>query len=164
MDGFGWDGFGFNRWRYRERVRAERARRRRERAKYHLAISQAEIRLSEGVSSRVVEARVLLNEVNEFICALFTREPIKAGNEVALTIQHPKQFYVRARVVGSCLYGRSTAVLSETGGFEYRIWLKPVFETEEEARDVRAYADWIRENLVCPSGGKAEFRFPTAGS
>lgn len=136
----------------RERERMERARKRRGEARFHLASSQVTLRISgtRGEADRTLAGKVLLNEIHPELCALFSPEPLRVGAMVSIAIEHPRQFYVKAQIVGCRLFSPNSRILSAEGGLPYRVWITPVFETEEERLDVQKYADWILENYLWP--------------
>ena len=112
------------------------------RPRLHIKRVVAELKLSAraniGASTGVVSARVVLNDFSATGVGLFATEPVLVGTEVSLTIEHPKRFYCRARIVWCQEQITEGHILSQTP-YTYRMGLQFVFESEEEETAVRQY-------------------------
>jgi Tfp pilus assembly protein PilZ len=124
-------------------IAAQRERdRRRGRRPFHIKRVQAEVKAVGGlhVAQTVAAARVLLNDLSPKGIGLFSSAPMMVGQEVALTLEEPKRFYVRGKIVWCQELDGGTHVLSEKK-FTYRIGIEFVFQSATEEQSVRAYCE-----------------------
>ena len=123
------------------------------RPRLHIKRVVAELKLGSrtniGASTGgIVSARVILNDFGSTGVGLFAAEPILVGSEVSLTIEHPKRFYCRGRVVWCQEQITEGHVLSKTP-YTYRMGIQFVFESAEEEHAVRMYYEELfREHVL----------------
>jgi hypothetical protein len=129
-----------------QRVRAQANARKRERERVrrgiHIKRVRAEIKTVGELAAPalVTQARVLLNDFSPKGVGVFAHAPIIVGQLVSLTLEEPKRFYVKGRVVWCQEYAMESHVLSETP-FHYRMGIEFVFETPEEEQQVKDYCE-----------------------
>jgi hypothetical protein len=134
------------------RTRAAQAMRKKERdrLKPHLRLQKvrAEVKvLGKAVEPQFADCQVVLNDFNPLGVALFSSSPLMVGDEVALTLEEPKQFYIKGRIVSCQEYDATSKVISQNT-FSYRIGIQFKFETEEEKAEVKAYCDQIAQESL----------------
>ncbi len=134
--------------RSRALAHQKRKERDRYRQQFHVRRVRAEIKVSEPmVQSTRSAARVVLNDVTPNGLGLFSEHPVMPGQEVAITLEEPKRFYVRGRVTWCQEYECNTHVLSQTS-FRYRVGIEFIFETPEEQAAVEAYCIELAEKYI----------------
>lgn len=75
---------------------------------------------------------------------------VYCGNEASITLEQPRQFYVKSRVVACVNYLVDTKVLCEAP-LRYRVTLQFKFESDAEREEVRAFCEFVRtESLRLP--------------
>ena len=116
---------------------------------FHLKRVQAELKILGVLDAppKLFEARVLLNDLSPKGLGLFTIEPLVIGQEVALTLEEPKRFYIKARVVWCNEYDSDTHVLTDHA-FSYRVGLEFSYETQEEEKGVIDYCEELAQKYL----------------
>lgn len=134
-----------------QRVRAIASAKKREKERnrrpIHIKRVQAELKVVGTINTtpHITQARVLLNDLSPKGLGLFAANPIMVGQQIALTIEEPKRFYIRGRVIWCQEHDADSHVLSPTP-YSYRIGIEFVFESREEEQQVAAYCDEIAKN------------------
>ena len=100
----------------------------------------AEIMIEE--TKEVFDGRVFLSDLNAAGVACFVHSDIPKGAVVSIVIEQPKHLYVRGEVTWCTPYTLDTKVLS-IDRFEYRVGIKFVFETPQEAEEIKNYINEI---------------------
>jgi hypothetical protein len=134
------------------RTRAAQAakKRERDRLKPHLRIQKvhAEIKVLGAMRDpQFADCQVVLNDFSPLGVSLFSNTPLMVGDEVALTLEQPKQFYIKGRIISCQEYDATSRVLSKNT-YSYRIGIQFKFETDEEKAEVKAYCDHIAQQFL----------------
>jgi hypothetical protein len=136
--------------RIRKNVEETRAIKRAESKKsFHLHRAHAQIKWTDGhgTSTRFLPARVILNDLRPESLRLFTSVPIQQGQIITLTIEHPRNFYVQARVTWCKLMPTHTPIMSAMQ-YLYRLHLEFLFKTNSEKAAVKNYCHEIFSNYL----------------
>jgi hypothetical protein len=132
----------------KQKAALQRRARERVKPRLHLHKVRAEIKVTgHARDPQFAEAQVVLNDFSPLGVALFSSAPLMVGDEVALTLEHPKQFYIRGRIISCQEIDATSKVLSQSV-WHYRIGVQFTFETEEEKSEVRAYCDFIARDVL----------------
>ncbi len=91
-----------------------------------------------GLNAKPIDARVFLNEIQAKGIELFTTVELEAGKMVAITIEAPKQFFVKAKVKWCAENHDDPRVITEQT-YRYRSALTFVFSSAEEEAAVAKY-------------------------
>lgn len=137
------------------RVRALAAQKRRDRerkrTRLHLKRVVAEIRIPAGNlggQAQNLAARVVLNDLSVKGVSVFSPVMLNAEQEVQITLDHPRKFFVRGRVAWSQEVVTETHVISQNP-FRYRIGVEFSFTSPEEEEEVRKFVqELVQEHLV----------------
>jgi hypothetical protein len=124
-----------------QKARAQQAQKRRERARPKLQLKRvgAEIRIGGGLGKKaeIVRCRLFLNDIQPHQISFFSGHPLLVGTELSITIEAPKSFYVKGRLVVCAEYNRDSQVISEHA-HRYRNTVELEFENEEQAAEVKS--------------------------
>jgi len=126
-----------------QKARAQQAQKRRdrERAKPKLQLKRvgAEIRMSGGLGKKaeIVRARLFLNDIQPRQISFFSSQALLVGTELSITIEAPKPFYAKGRLVTCAEYNRDSQLISEHA-HRYRNTIELEFESEDQAAEVKA--------------------------
>jgi Tfp pilus assembly protein PilZ len=136
-----------------QRARTQAKKREKTRKIFHLKRVQAEVKTvgGLGVPSTVTLARVILNDLTPKGIGLFTSSPMMVGQEIALTIEDPKRFYVRGRIVWCQEVANVNKVLSEHP-FSYRIGIEFVVGSPEERQAIKTYCEELSRDYLYGNG------------
>jgi Tfp pilus assembly protein PilZ len=100
-----------------------------------------------GVTSVLAESRIILNDLSPFGVGLFCEKAFNVGQEIALTLEHPRRIYVRGKVAWCEDQSPQSHVMSKKP-FGYRIGIQFTFQSAEEQEALREFCDQIaREHL-----------------
>ena len=91
--------------------------------------------------------RLVLSDIAPSGVLLFSRVPLSNNDLVAMSVEHPLNFYIRGRVIGSQLMRESRLILSPDA-FVYRIAIKFEFTSAAEAKNVRQLCQRIFEEFI----------------
>jgi hypothetical protein len=104
-------------------------------------------------------ARVMLNDFTAESVQIYVTRPMLQGEEFSLTLQHPRRFFVKGKVLW-CRESEASGRVITAVKYTHRICLRFVFETPEEASEVQKFADEIKrlhlspnKNLLVATGG-----------
>lgn len=100
-----------------------------------------------GLNSKPIDARVFLNEINPKGMELFAVSALEAGKMVAVTIEAPKQFFVKAKIKWCAENHDDPKVIAEQS-YRYRVMLTFVFSSPEEEAAVAKYCAEIQSEFV----------------
>lgn len=115
--------------------RKNHQRDRRRRAGFHVRRVCAQLK---GIATSAAPIRVILNDLTAHGLETFSPLALASGLEVSITLEHPAQLYVKARVLYCERYNPASRVLSQAP-FPFRIGVEFVFESIEEERAVREF-------------------------
>lgn len=115
-------------------------RRKKPRTKVPLQRVTAEIQIQS--TRDIIQGRVFLTDLSPTGVGLFASASLEKGELVSLVIEQPRHLFVKGEVAWCIPYTLETKIItSET--FSYRIGIKFVFETEEEADTLKKYCEEI---------------------
>jgi len=106
---------------------------------------RAELKIVDKLETSVTEARVVLTDITPQGLGLFATMPLPVGQEVALTLEQPKRFYVRARVT-ACLEHDVESHVMTHDRYSFRISVEFVFATAAERAEVEKYCDTLKKD------------------
>lgn len=112
----------------------------------HMKRASAQIKL-EHDPAQVITSRVLLNDLTPKGVGLFAVSPLLPGSQVLLTIDQPKQMFVKGRVVWCMEFDLNSHVLSEQK-FRYRVGIQFQFASEEERQALAAYVQSLGQEFL----------------
>ena len=135
--------------RVRALTNAKKRERERQRRPIHIkrVVGQLKIMGALGTEPVIAEARVLLNDMNTKGVGFFCGVAIAHGQEISLTIDEPKRFFIRAKVAWCQEFNTESHVLSKVS-YAYRIGVHFIFASPEEEKAVADYCDEITQNLT----------------
>lgn len=146
-----WQAAGY---RYRTRLRVQQILKKREtdrkvRNSIHYKRVRVELRPESGnaTSLGVIEARALLNDFTPEGFRVFVPHPMRIGQELALTLDEPRRFYIRARVVWCNSVPLTNRVLTQVP-LMFRVGLQFIFRTEAERLAVQSYCAKVYSELL----------------
>lgn len=90
--------------------------------KFHMRRTSVELVLREGFGqgTQTFTGRVILNEVTPAGLYLYSTEPFFPGQEISLTLEQPRRFFARGRVI-SCSRADLNSRVFSTKPFPYRL-------------------------------------------
>lgn len=137
---------------YLRRMKSTRPRHADRGAPIHLKRVQAQVSVIEGlaISREMVPASALLNDLSLRGIFLFSTHAFVLGQRITITIQEPKTFFIRGRVVMCKIMSLHNNVISETS-FPYRLGVLFEFRSAEERVAVKKYLDEIRGKFLSTS-------------
>lgn len=144
-----------------QRLRAIANQRKRDRQRMskkflHVKRVLAELKIMGALNSPpvVAQARVLLNDFTPKGLGFFSTHALTPGSEISFTIEAPKRFYIRAKVLWCQEHDGKAHVISETP-FAYRAGIQFLFENEDEEKRVRKYCEDLmaEEITTLPKAG-----------
>ena len=102
---------------------------------------------SIGLNAKPIDGRVFLNEIHTDGIELFTTVALEVGKMVAISIEAPKQFFVKAKVKWCAESQLDPRVIAEQS-FRFRSGLTFVFSSKEEEAAVEKYCAEIQAEYV----------------
>lgn len=93
------------------------------------------------------EVRIVLSDFSPVQVSFFAPTAFDVGQEISLTLEDPKRFYVKGRILFCQEHDVHSHVLSDTP-FSYRIGIQFLFESAEEEKQVRAFCDLVHREYV----------------
>ena len=113
---------------------------RRKRKVYRLTRIDAEIKViaRPPATPTYTEARLMLTDISPKSLNLFSVNPIMVGQEIGMTLEEPRQIYLRGRVVSCQEYDADSHIIS-VKPYSYRMQIKFIFETPEERERVARF-------------------------
>lgn len=133
------------------RSQRKRERDREQRNAFHYRRVKVELRLPDdfGTATRTVHARALLNDLTSRGIKVFTPHALELGTELALTIQAPKPFFVRARVVACSEVSFESRIITDNP-LRYRVGLTFEFRSSSESIAVSEYVEQMMREHIAP--------------
>lgn len=107
----------------------------------------------QGAATDMARVRVLLNDLSPHGLEIFSPQALTPGNEVEITLEHPKLLFVKARVLFSDHYNSSSRVISQQP-YPYRVGIVFLFQSEQEEKDVREFLE--KTALECNGAPRAQ--------
>jgi hypothetical protein len=101
----------------------------------------------EEEASAILPGRVILNEFSDAGVGVYTTERLRMGQEVALTIDEPRRFYITGRIV-FCVEVRSDSKIMQQIHFPWRVGVEFIYRSDAERSEVAAYCDELRKSWL----------------
>lgn len=95
----------------------------------------------------VIWGYIVLNDVTPRGMYVFSTEPFKQDQSVAVTLEEPKRFYAKTKVISCQNVKTDSRVISEKT-YAFRLALEYEAETEEEKAALKAFAEDIQQNYL----------------
>jgi hypothetical protein len=113
-----------------------------------------------STSSQVIDARVLLNDISPRGLRLFCSLPLNPGDEVKVTLHHPRPVTMRAVITERRAPMRQGHIVSDRS-YVHRLTAEFVFSSDDERA---ALAEFVSELAQChgirPTAAIGEVEFP----
>lgn len=111
--------------------------------------TMAELKVIEGAAfpPDLMHARVVLNDISPWGLMLFTSEPLREGQTIAITIQEPYLFYAQGKVMSCHQTSLKTRILTEDP-HPYRVQIKFEFHSLFERNAVRMYCQEVLKKYL----------------
>lgn len=103
-------------------------------------------------TSETLESRVFLNDLSPTGIGCFVNTPIDIGQKVAVVLEKPKQIYLNGEIIWCAPYAHDSKVLSAER-YNYRVGIKLIFDSPEQAEIVKQYIDDIYATSRTPPSG-----------
>lgn len=104
-------------------------------------------KIAGGGPADIVLVRIVLNDFSAKGIELFSPKAMRVGQEVSMTMDDPKRFFSRARIVG-CQEMRAETHILSAEKYNYRVRLQFLFDSSEQEESVRLYAEEIIGDCV----------------
>jgi hypothetical protein len=140
--------------RLRSVIQAKKREREKKRRPVHLKRVSAEIRplaTKLGQAAAVTAARVLLNDITVKGLGIFSEHAMTPGQSISITLEEPRRFYVKGRVVWCQEFEGESRVLSAQR-YSYRVGIQFVFQSAEEQAEVEKFLTELSEQHVHGDG------------
>ncbi len=114
---------------------AQKRERERTRPALHVkrVFGQVKLETQDG-TPKFLEVRILLNDISAQKIGLFSTEPALVGQNVALTLEHPRRIYVKGRITQCQEFTAHSHVMSQVK-YSYRIGIHCTFNSPVEAEE-----------------------------
>jgi hypothetical protein len=115
----------------------------------HLKRVHVELRSGDGFTgpTTIITARAVLNDMSLLGLKVFTSMPLNPGMELAITIEHPRYFYVRG-VVRYCHEVNYESRILSSNPFNHRVYIQFIFNSAAEEIAVESYCRQIMAEHV----------------
>lgn len=100
--------------------------------------AQVKIGGGMGLPPQMIQARILLNDIKPTQVDIFATQPILVGQSVALTLDEPKRFYARARVV-ACKEVPTERKIITPVNYNFRMGLDFIIESQAEENALKDF-------------------------
>lgn len=113
----------------------------------HLMRVPVDIKLARSLSSSLarnsdLHGRLFSEDIGVDVAYICIPKNLQQGQEVALTLEFPRQFFVRAKVRWCKALPRPTGILTRSQQYSYRVRLEFIYDSRSERRSV---LEFIRE-------------------
>lgn len=121
----------------------------------HVKRVRANIRIFEGFASTTVPtaARMILNDITPKGTYVFSPVPFLQGELVEVTVNQPRMFYVKGRVIACERVNPDSVILSEDP-VPYRIAVAFEFQSIYERETVKSFIEHLQLEELYPSANK----------
>lgn len=99
----------------------------------------------------ILEGVLSLADLNPLGMTLFLEAQLVPGSDVSVTLEQPRQFYVRGGIVSCHNYLADSKVIFERP-LAFRCAVKFKFDSPEEAEEVRKYCEYIYAEVLHRAG------------
>ena len=139
------------------RAQAEAKKRERDYSRLHIHFKRiaASIQLlthDAGENNQLpkIEARAILNDLNNEGVGLYSQEALNPGQEILLTFDKPHFLKITAKVKWCQSYNANSHIIS-TQSFSYRMGVEFIISNEEEEKAIQEFcADMVKTYLGPP--------------
>ena len=97
--------------------------------------------------STILPARVILNEFSLAGVGAYTTQRLKMGQEIALTIDEPRRFYITGRVL-ICNEVRTESKLIQQNVYPWRVGIEFLYKSDAERAEVSKYCEELRKTWL----------------
>ncbi|MBN23226.1 MAG: hypothetical protein CL678_18215 [Bdellovibrionaceae bacterium] len=124
---------------------------------YSLKRVSAELKVgtTPGQPQKIIDARVVLNDFRRRGVSVFTKESMPIGEMISVTLERPKRFYCRAKIVQCEQKHNAGMLVLSKENFNYRLALEFVFDSDEEKESIAEYCKELIENYLYPPSKQA---------
>jgi len=98
-------------------------------------------------ASAILPARVILNEFSDAGVGVYTTERLRMGQEVALTIDEPRRFYITGKIL-FCNEVRSDSKIMQQVNYPWRAGVEFIYKSDAERSEVAAYCEELRKSWL----------------
>ncbi len=136
--------------RVRALASAKKRARERQRKAIHLKLVDGEIRILGnhlGDGSKGAAIRVILNDLGSKGLGIFSSSPFMVGQEISITLEKPKRFFVKGRIAWCQEHDANSHVISNNP-FSYRMGIVFTFADADEERKVREYCEILSKEYL----------------
>jgi len=127
---------------------AKKRERERSRRPLHLKRVYAQIKVeTQAEPAKVLDARILLNDITPQGLGLFSMEPILVGQNIAITLDHPSRIYLKGRVVHCQEFAVNSHIMSKDP-FLYRVGIHFQFVSKEEEDAVAKFCEGLSSDQI----------------
>ncbi len=99
----------------------------------------------------ILEGVLSLADFSPLGMTLFLENQLVAGNDVSVTLEQPRQFYVRGQITTCHNYLADSKIIFERP-LAFRCAVKFKFDSPEEAEEVRKYYEYISTEVLRRAG------------
>ncbi|MEK6577674.1 MAG: hypothetical protein AABZ55_00480 [Bdellovibrionota bacterium] len=96
---------------------------------------------------QIHKVRIILNDFTPKGLGLFCSSPLMVGQDIAITLEHPKRMYVCGRITWCQEHDPDSHVMSNNP-FPYRAGVLFVFNNAEEETAVKAFCKDLTEEFL----------------
>lgn len=127
----------------------QKRERERQRRPIHIRRIHAELRTVAGLGqpALVQEIRLLLNDLSPKGIGVAGNQKLDIGQAVAITIEQPKRFYVRGRIVW-CREMETSGKIISTNPFNFKMGIEFVYDSPEEEKAVAEFCDAVANDVI----------------
>ncbi len=122
---------------------------------FHIKRVEAQIKIVTKKANPLEDistARVILNDLTPSGLGIFLPHPIMAGQEISITLEDPRQIYLRARVVWCMEIDAGSHVITVQQRYSYRLGIKFLFESAQEQEAVKQFVDEVAREQAMGAG------------
>jgi hypothetical protein len=115
----------------------------------HVRRADGQIRIIEGLATSIdaIPAKIILNDFFPTHMTLYTSIPLLEGQQVSVTLSHPRVFFVKGRIV-NCSNQRIGSRVLSTNPFQHRLQVVFEFQSSYERNAVlRFYKELVAKVL-----------------
>ncbi|MGK5089275.1 PilZ domain-containing protein [Bdellovibrionota bacterium FG-2] len=91
----------------------------------------------------ITTARVILNDLTPTGLGIFLPRPIMVGQEISITLEEPRQIYLRGRIVWCMEIDAGSHVISVNQRYSYRLGIQFMFESATEKEAVKQFVEQV---------------------
>jgi Tfp pilus assembly protein PilZ len=100
-----------------------------------------------GTPALLAETRIVLNDLSPFGVGLFSEKPFNVGQEVALTLEHPRRIFVKGKIAW-CEDQTPHSHVMSAKPFGYRLGIQFTFQTEQEQETLKQFCEELSREVL----------------